>query len=241
MSRGLTPDTTPDKVGGLLHAVDVFADPVERVEIAQAPLAVLDVGLDDVARVAHPPVALVALGELGGDEFGGGAGDDLGPETLHRLVENRLLAPDQPRFEKGGADGHVGFRQRHQVGNRADRMADLDLEVPQQMQDRLNDGFLSRRRLGRGEKHQVEIAVRCHLAPASSAEPDDGHGFGRLVRGDKVVGQPDQLVVQIGRCSRRRPSTIRIERQSPRNFGTPLFERAPQDLRREPVPVLPLG
>ena len=120
-------------------------------------------------------------------------------------------------------------------------MADLELQVPQQMQDRLNDGFLSRRRLGRGEKHQVEIAVRRHLAAAGSAEPDDGHGFGRLVRGDKVVGQPDELVVQIGRCSRRRPSTIRIERQSPRNFGTALFERAPQDLRREPVPVLPLG
>ena len=38
-----------DEVGGLLDAVDVFADPVERVEIAQAALAVLDVGLDDVA------------------------------------------------------------------------------------------------------------------------------------------------------------------------------------------------
>ena len=42
-----------DEVGRPLDAVDIFADPEERVEIAQAALALLDVGLDDVAAVAH--------------------------------------------------------------------------------------------------------------------------------------------------------------------------------------------
>ena len=42
-----------DQVGGPLDAVHIFADPVERVEVAKAALAVLDVGLDDIAAVAH--------------------------------------------------------------------------------------------------------------------------------------------------------------------------------------------
>ena len=61
-----------DEVRGALDAVDIFADPVERVEVAQAALAVLDVGLDDIAAVAHADMPRVALGELGGDELGRG-------------------------------------------------------------------------------------------------------------------------------------------------------------------------
>jgi hypothetical protein len=45
--------------------VEVLGDPEQRVEIAQAALAFLDVGLDQIARVAGLAVALVALGELG--------------------------------------------------------------------------------------------------------------------------------------------------------------------------------
>ena len=70
-----------DQVRRALDAVDIFADPVERVEVAKPALAVLDVGLHDIAAVAHPDVALVALGELGGDEFGRGSGDHLLAKT----------------------------------------------------------------------------------------------------------------------------------------------------------------
>ena len=51
LGGGEQPDV--DQFGRPLDAVDIFADPVERVEVAQAALAVLDVGLDDVAAVAH--------------------------------------------------------------------------------------------------------------------------------------------------------------------------------------------
>ena len=54
----------------LAHAIDVFGDPEQRVQVAQAALAVLDVRLDQIARLAGAAVALFALGELGGDEFG---------------------------------------------------------------------------------------------------------------------------------------------------------------------------
>ena len=104
-----------DQVGRTLDAVDIFADPVERVEVAQSALAVLDVGFDDVAAVAHADVPLVALGELGGDEFGRGAGDHLLAETGHGEVEKPVVAPQPARLEESGADRHVLFGERDQL------------------------------------------------------------------------------------------------------------------------------
>ena len=58
-----------DQLLEVAHAIDVFGDPEQRVQVAQAALAVLDVGLDQIARLAGAAVALLALGELGGDEL----------------------------------------------------------------------------------------------------------------------------------------------------------------------------
>ena len=58
-----------DQLLGLAHAVDVFGDPEQRVQIAQAALAVLHVRLDQIARLAGAAQPLLALGELGGDEL----------------------------------------------------------------------------------------------------------------------------------------------------------------------------
>jgi hypothetical protein len=62
-----------DQLIGLADAIDIFRDPEQRVQVAQAALAVLDVGLDQIARLPAAAVALLALGELGGDEFRRGA------------------------------------------------------------------------------------------------------------------------------------------------------------------------
>ena len=45
-------------------------DPQQRLQVAQAALALLDVGLEHEAGIAHALMALVALGELGLDERG---------------------------------------------------------------------------------------------------------------------------------------------------------------------------
>ena len=80
-------DAFLDELLALAHAIDVFGDPVERVQVAQAALAVLDVGLDQITRLAGAAMALLALGELGGDELGGGALHDLLVEARDELVE----------------------------------------------------------------------------------------------------------------------------------------------------------
>ena len=70
-------DVVVHQIGGVVDVIEIFADPVERLQIAQAPLALLDVGLDQIAAFALARVALVAFGELGFDEIRAGAGGDL--------------------------------------------------------------------------------------------------------------------------------------------------------------------
>ena len=41
-----------DELVGIAHAVDVLGDPEQRVQVAKAALAVLDVGLDEITRLA---------------------------------------------------------------------------------------------------------------------------------------------------------------------------------------------
>jgi hypothetical protein len=75
------------RAGAEAVAVEIFGQPMQGMQVAQAALAVLDVGLDPVARFAGAPVALVALGELGLHELPRRAVDDLALEALHQLAE----------------------------------------------------------------------------------------------------------------------------------------------------------
>ena len=73
--------------GGIAHLVEIFADPVERVQIAQAALALLDVGLHHIAGIAELAVAFAAFRQLFGDIVPLGSGDHLGPEAAGGLFE----------------------------------------------------------------------------------------------------------------------------------------------------------
>src|ERR1700677_3328615 len=54
-----------DQFLGLANPIDILGNPEQRVQIAQSALAVFDIGLDQIARLAHPAVALLALSKLG--------------------------------------------------------------------------------------------------------------------------------------------------------------------------------
>ena len=68
-------DADLDEVVGRLGAVQVLGDPEQGLEVAQAALALLDVGLEQVAGAALAGVALGALGELELDELGPGGAE----------------------------------------------------------------------------------------------------------------------------------------------------------------------
>src|SRR6185312_8417277 len=168
------------EVGGALDALHIFADPVESVEVAEAALAVLDVGFDHVAAVAHADVAFVALGELGGNELGGRARYDVLAKSRDGPVEQLLIPPEPAGFQKGGSDRHVLLREGDELRDRANRMADLQLEVPEEMEHRLGRSRLIGSRRLRGQKHEVEVAVGRHLATTGAAKADQRQPFGRL-------------------------------------------------------------
>ena len=91
-------------------AVEILRQPVQRVQVAQAALAVLDVGLDLVAALARCAVARIELGHLGVDEGARRACHHLGAEALLELAIELPVAVDQARVEQGRAHGDVGAR-----------------------------------------------------------------------------------------------------------------------------------
>src|SRR5690349_3855484 len=221
-----------DEVRGPLDAVDVLADPVQRMEIAKAALAV---GLDDIAAVAHLDVPLVALGKLRAHELGGGAGNHFLAEAGHCRVEQFLLAPQPARLEEGGADRHVLLGQGDKVRGRTDRVANLQLQIPQQVKHRLRCALLLARRGFRGEEHQIEVAERRHLAATGAAKSDDRQALDGLVENslrNEVVGEAHELIVKEGGGASRGAAVARLDGQPPRDLVAAMFESAAEDGRR---------
>src|SRR5262249_56294060 len=137
-------DAERDQFLALAHAIDVFGDPVERVQVAQSALAVLDVGLDQIAGLAGAPVALLALRELGGDELRRRALHDLFVEAGNELVVKLALSQQKARLEERRADGHIGLGRPNALADRAGGMADFESHVPEAVENRFGDGFAPR-------------------------------------------------------------------------------------------------
>src|SRR3984893_17295196 len=89
-----------DEIGRLAQPVGIFGDPEQRVEIAKAALAVLDIRLDEIARAAGQRDAAVAFGELRRDEFGRGSLHDLALELRPHGFEKRAVAENKARFKE---------------------------------------------------------------------------------------------------------------------------------------------
>jgi hypothetical protein len=188
-----------------LGAVDVFGDPEQRVEVAQAPLAVLDVGLDEIARFARPAVALVALGKLVGDERLRIPVHHLLVETDLQLVEQRPVAAHEARLDQRGQDRVVGSGHADRVVDAPRGMAHLEAEIPQHVEDPFDQALGPCGLLVGQQKQQVGVGARGQRAAAVAA---DGHqrqalGRGRVVgridvADGEVVERPDELVL-VGR------------------------------------------
>ena len=162
-----------DQFVRVLHAIDVFCDPEERVEVAQAPLAFLDVGFDEIARRAGPLHPLLAFGELGCDEFRRGLRHDLLVEARLQGLEELLVARDETRLDQGRADRHVAARLLQALVDRARRMADFLLQVPEHVEQGFDDPFDGRRRLVRQEEQEIDVGARRQHAPPVPADRDD--------------------------------------------------------------------
>ena len=112
------------------HAVEIFADPEQRVQVAQAALALLHIGFDDIAAVAHALVPFVALGQFFGNEVAGMAGDDFLLKAAEGFIVKLAVAPQIARFEQRRAHAEVGSGEADGIVRGARRIADLEVEIP---------------------------------------------------------------------------------------------------------------
>jgi hypothetical protein len=193
-----------DQLTGLAHAVDVFRDPEQRVQVAQAALAVLHVRLHQVARLAGAAVPLLALGEFCGDELRGGALHDLLVEARDQFVIERAVADQVARLQHGGSDGHVGARLPDRLVDRSRGMADLQPHVPETIKNGFGDRFAPGGLLVGKQEQQVDVGFRGHQPAAVAAGGDDRHALGvgwheapvEMTR-RRLVQQADDRIVQI--------------------------------------------
>jgi len=105
-------------------------------------------------------------------------------------------------------------------------MADIELQFPEQMEQRFRSRlFLGCRRLG-GQHHQVDVAVWRHLAAPGAAKRHQRQGasFARTP-GHMFVAEADDLVVQEGRRVGRGATVAGMGCESARNFGAARIER----------------
>jgi hypothetical protein len=128
-----------DQFGDGSDAIGIFTDPEERVEIAQAAFAFLDIRFDDVAAVAHALVPRVALGEFVGHEGLRGAGSHFAPEAGAERLEQGLVAPQIAHLEKRGPDRLIADRGGDHLIGRAAAVPDLESEIPEQIEQCLRD------------------------------------------------------------------------------------------------------
>src|SRR3954465_10502083 len=109
------------------------------MQITQAALAILNVGFDEIARLAGAAVAFLALGKFGSYELGRCALYHLLVEPRHQLVIKRLSSGSKPSLEDCGGDRHVAAGLADRLIDRARRMPDLQAHIPEAIQDRFRD------------------------------------------------------------------------------------------------------
>ncbi len=151
-----------------------------------------------------------AFGELGLDEILAALGGDVGPELAPELVIEFAVTPEVARFEERRADGDVLARQAHALFERTRRVTDLEAEIPQHVQDELDDALAPRGLLERTHEQEIDIRSRRQHGPAIAAGRDDGDalGGGRVlgvidVLGREVVEDLDQRVLDMAESLRR--------------------------------------
>jgi hypothetical protein len=163
------------------HLVDIFADPVKRVQIAQSALAIFHIWFDHIAAVAHTLVALVAF-----DHFFGGRnlGRCLRTTSLQKRTDcARHRRPDRPRRTglRAGlflwSNLPAPFSWFRRSSGWTDRLSAPD---PKAGKASLRRPVRSiRAPLVRGDEGDIDIAVRRHLSTPISANRYNGDFFRR--------------------------------------------------------------
>ena len=152
-----------------LGGVQVLGDPEQRVQVAKGALALLDVGLDHEPAGAGAGMALVALLQLGGDEFRARPLDHFGAEPGVQTIGQNRVADQAASLEDRGADRHVGAGQLDALVQGSRGVADFEPEIPQGVEHVFDHALGVRGLFVRANEQQIDIGKRGQRAAAVSA------------------------------------------------------------------------
>ena len=96
---------------------------------------------------------------------------DLVLERLFQLAVKRLLAPEIARLQQCRADRQIGLGVAQAFGDRARRLPDLEAEIPQQVEQELDDLLGMRRLLVGQQEQQIDIGIRAPARRGHSRRP----------------------------------------------------------------------
>ena len=161
-------------VGQAAAAVAGLGHPEDRVEVAQAAHALLDVRLLDAHR---PEDAGVALGHVRAEHLEKGlarlavAPDGVVEGPVER-PEDRGVAGHEARLGEGGARVEVapGFLEALRQGPEA--VADGEADVPEELEDLLDEPSHGLGRAALVQEEEVHVGERGELRPPVAAEGD---------------------------------------------------------------------
>ena len=191
----------PDELGGTIGRMQILGDPEQSVQVPEAALALLDIGLDHVAGGAGPGVAVVPLLQLGGHEFGPGSLGHVLAEPAAQIGAQGLVPGEVARLQQGRADGVVLPRQADAFLDGAGGVTDLEAQIPQGVEHVLDDALRMGRLLVGSQEQQVHVGEGRQRPAAIAAHRQQGQTLplrrvpgAEHVHGGEVVEGRDHLV-----------------------------------------------
>ena len=181
----------------------------------------------------------VALGELGGDELGRACRrrPPCGSGASRRRTT--CSSPHSQRASRKAVRMVMSFfASAISSLGRADRMADLELQVPQQMEDRFGRALLLRRSASLAVRNIRSRSLNGAISPRPVPPRPTSAKLAaeRLVEhalGDEIVGEADDLVVEEGGGLGGGAAAARLVGQAPGDLGAAVL-RAPRAGSRTP-------
>ena len=170
---GLRHDALDDQVAQVGELELDLGQPPGRMQVAQPAAAVLDVGLQQIQRVAVLPVAGAALPGLGLEERGAALADHVAGDRGAKLLGQGRIPADEPAVEQRGADFEVAVGVPQTLADVPHRVADLPARVHQAVVQALPDRLRVWRDLPVVQEQQVDVRVRAQFPAPVAAQCED--------------------------------------------------------------------
>ena len=148
---------TIDQRGDVIDPVEIFGDPIERLQIAQPAFALFDIGLQHITLPALFAVPRGTFIKLCLDELRAGAGEKLVAQCVLQFGSQRRIARQIAHFQEGRADREILFAEPEAFLDRPAGMADLQPQIPKHIERGLNDAFDLAGHLPGGDEQQIHI------------------------------------------------------------------------------------